>query len=71
MDERKVYFVVFCLFATIVTIDSIKQTKFPIRDCQISEFMCNNRRCVSAEKYCDGIDDCGDGSDEPRFCSSE
>lgn len=32
--------------------------------CDIMEFTCNNSRCIPSESYCDGIDDCKDGSDE-------
>lgn len=73
MDRRnRVFIIAICIFvAGITSIRSIKQSRLPIRDCQISEFTCNNRRCISAEKYCDNIEDCGDGSDEPRFCSSK
>lgn len=72
MDRNRVFINAICIFVVGVTsIQSIKQSRMPIRDCQISEFPCNNRRCISAEKYCDSVDDCGDGSDEPRFCSSK
>lgn len=37
--------------------------------CRISEFSCSRGKCVPGDKYCDGVDDCGDGSDEPRFCT--
>lgn len=37
--------------------------------CQISEYYCDNRKCVSLDKFCNGVDDCGDSSDEPRHCS--
>lgn len=37
--------------------------------CKISEFGCRGGRCISADKYCDGVDHCGDGSDEPRWCT--
>ncbi|XP_044736901.1 uncharacterized protein LOC123298870 [Chrysoperla carnea] len=37
--------------------------------CRISEFPCRNNRCVRLDRYCDGIDDCGDMSDEPRYCT--
>ena len=33
--------------------------------CQRStHFMCPDKKCIDAHKKCDGIDDCGDGSDE-------
>ncbi|CAL8123713.1 unnamed protein product [Orchesella dallaii] len=40
--------------------------------CRLSEFVCKGGKCISADKFCDGVDDCGDGSpssDEPRFCT--
>ncbi|GAB0090204.1 prolow-density lipoprotein receptor-related protein 1-like [Sergentomyia squamirostris] len=39
--------------------------------CRISEFSCRgpNGLCLPLDKYCDGKDDCGDGSDEPKFCT--
>lgn len=39
--------------------------------CSISELTCTNGKCVPLNKYCDNINDCGDSSDEPRFCTSE
>ncbi|XP_040359283.1 uncharacterized protein LOC8041370 [Ixodes scapularis] len=38
--------------------------------CKLSEFMCDNGRCVSLNRYCDGTDDCGDASDEQLVCSN-
>lgn len=32
--------------------------------CLDSQFMCTNGHCIAIGKYCDFIDDCGDGSDE-------
>lgn len=37
--------------------------------CRISEFTCRNGRCVRLNGYCDGVDDCGDLSDEPSYCT--
>lgn len=32
--------------------------------CKKDEFACHSRRCISVKSLCDGVDDCGDGSDE-------
>ncbi|KAF4523875.1 hypothetical protein B566_EDAN010193 [Ephemera danica] len=37
--------------------------------CRVSQFFCNTGQCVALDRYCDGEDDCGDKSDEPRYCS--
>lgn len=42
----------------------------PGGSCREKEFLCENGRCVPADALsalCDGVDDCGDGSDE-RYC---
>lgn len=41
----------------------------PLIGCSLSEFACKNSKCVPASKFCDKINDCGDNSDEPRFCT--
>ncbi|XP_050030490.1 uncharacterized protein [Dermacentor andersoni] len=38
--------------------------------CKLYEFSCDNGKCVGPNRYCDGTDDCGDGSDEPVACSN-
>jgi len=39
--------------------------------CRISEFPCRNGRCIRLDRYCDGVDDCGDKTDEPRYCTGK
>jgi hypothetical protein len=39
--------------------------------CRISEFPCRNGRCIRLDRYCDEVDDCGDKSDEPRYCTGK
>jgi hypothetical protein len=43
----------------------------PATKCKTSEFACNNGRCVPLNKYCNIVNDCGDASDEPRYCTRE
>ena len=33
-------------------------------ECSEESFMCGNSLCVSLDKVCNGIEDCGDSSDE-------
>lgn len=40
------------------------------QDCLQEEFQCLNHRCVPLAQHCDGVDACGDGSDEAG-CSSD
>ncbi|CAK9815025.1 hypothetical protein ANTPLA_LOCUS8462 [Anthophora plagiata] len=37
--------------------------------CRPSEYLCGTGNCVAQDKYCDGENDCGDKSDEPRYCT--
>ncbi|CAK1580186.1 unnamed protein product [Parnassius mnemosyne] len=37
--------------------------------CRLSELLCDTGQCISLDKYCNGEDDCGDKSDEPKACS--
>ncbi|XP_059217069.1 uncharacterized protein LOC106091151 isoform X2 [Stomoxys calcitrans] len=51
------------------TIKSLPMLASTIPQCSLSQFSCSNGRCVPLSKYCNNANDCGDGSDEPRFCS--
>lgn len=37
--------------------------------CKASEYTCQSGECVALDRYCDGMEDCQDKSDEPQFCS--
>lgn len=77
MIANKINIVMLYLCYTATTIQSIKQSTLPKhtagvnQKCSISEFTCANSNCISAAQFCDNNDDCGDASDEPRFCTSK
>lgn len=48
---------------------SVGSQNWPVTKCSMSEFTCTNGKCVQLNKFCDNTNDCGDGSDEPRFCT--
>ena len=37
--------------------------------CEKNQFTCSNKRCVKSSSTCDGVNDCGDNSDEIIPCS--
>ncbi|XP_068538059.1 complement factor I [Anas acuta] len=45
------------------------QCQKAVRECSADEFTCANAKCISLSKTCDGINDCGDLSDE--LCCKE
>lgn len=68
-----------CLSLTFLVLKSVKYlviSNIGISLCSVNRSCrkgfrpCYNQRCVANSRFCDGIDDCGDNSDE-AFCSSE
>ena len=39
-----------------------------IEICRGESFHCDNKQCIARSLYCNGIDECEDGSDEPPSC---
>lgn len=37
--------------------------------CATSQFLCANDRCLDASYMCNGVDNCGDNSDETTICT--
>ncbi|CAG9812677.1 unnamed protein product [Phaedon cochleariae] len=52
---------------TIITVLSTSWSIFPT--CRKTQFQCANKDCIDVGKYCNGIKDCRDGSDENLDCS--
>lgn len=50
--------------------NSIPMTKSK-QICKISEWKCPNGTCIPLSKYCNGIPDCNDKSDEPSGCNGK
>lgn len=48
-----------------IPVSKTKQT------CKLSELRCPNGICIPLSKYCNGVPDCMDKSDEPADCNGE
>jgi len=69
-----------CLDASDETLE-ICQSRGPVRCTHMNathclcpssgDMLCQNQVCVSKLLFCDGIDHCGDGSDEPEGCADD
>ncbi|GBP52190.1 hypothetical protein EVAR_87575_1 [Eumeta japonica] len=57
----------------LVPVEKIKipRESAPGGVCRLSELLCEAGQCLSLDKYCNGEDDCGDMSDEPKACTRE
>lgn len=40
-----------------------------ISECPKEEFTCTDGQCILSSRFCDGLADCVDGSDEPDGCN--
>ena len=40
-------------------------------NCPKNRFECTTQRCVTGDSLCDGLDDCGDNSDETVGCTGQ
>ena len=49
----------------MTTVDNAMTTVTP---CHTWQFQCDNGMCTEKDYICDGIDDCGDFSDEHNCC---
>ncbi|XP_023310248.1 uncharacterized protein LOC108907793 [Anoplophora glabripennis] len=61
-----------CLVAISLAVAAAEPVGEPspaTRKCRVSEFTCGNSRCIPLNHYCDSKNDCGDSSDEPRYCT--
>ncbi|XP_076452135.1 basement membrane-specific heparan sulfate proteoglycan core protein-like isoform X4 [Babylonia areolata] len=51
-----------------VYLQTYQEQSYPFGEvCPEGYFLCDNNQCVDPRKQCDGVDDCGDGTDE-RGC---
>ncbi|XP_022909988.1 uncharacterized protein [Onthophagus taurus] len=37
--------------------------------CKLTQFHCDNGRCIPLNRFCNNVNDCGDSTDEPRYCT--
>ncbi len=47
---------------------SIRPFNYTHCECAHDELLCGNGMCISKVRFCDGVDDCKDGTDEPYGC---
>ncbi|XP_060528816.1 uncharacterized protein LOC132703517 [Cylas formicarius] len=52
-----------------VSAEVVEETSAKTTKCKVSEFACANGKCIPLNYFCDVKNDCGDSSDEPRYCT--
>ena len=50
---------------------TIKCSLFLDIECENGNFKCSTGRCIHPSKTCNGINDCGDNSDENEICKGK
>lgn len=53
----------------VMPVKRVKASRDADGPCRLSELHCDTGQCISLDKYCNGEDDCGDKSDEPKSCT--
>ena len=48
---------------------TLKLCSLPNAECESNDFTCDDGECVRARRFCDGEQDCDDGSDERPGCT--
>ena len=51
----------------VVAVD-LRNLIVAIPECSVVELRCNDSLCIHEDKWCDGVGDCLDRSDEPPLC---
>lgn len=59
------------LVSVLLYFSTFRVTSTSDNVCKQSEYQCHNGRCISTNRFCNSVNDCGDNSDEPRFCTRE
>ncbi|OQR80128.1 hypothetical protein BIW11_05268 [Tropilaelaps mercedesae] len=70
MDWALAYVLLIAAWASAKNGFALVERPPSISGCKLSEFQCDNGRCIALNKFCDGTDDCGDTSDEPMGCTN-
>lgn len=57
------------LLSLLFYVSTVRISMLSENACKQSEYHCQNGKCVPTNRFCNSINDCGDNSDEPRFCT--